>query len=31
VWQWWSRGGGVTNDIGGFNGDLDTVDSTRLP
>jgi hypothetical protein len=27
----WSGGGGVTNGIGGFNGDLDTIDSTRLP
>ena len=26
----WSGGGGVTNGIGGFNGDLDTIDSTRL-
>jgi hypothetical protein len=30
MWQW-SGGGGVTNGIGGFNGDLDTIDSTRLP
>ena len=30
AWQW-SGGGGVTNGIGGFNGDLDTIDSTRLP
>jgi hypothetical protein len=30
MWQW-SGGGGQTNGIGGFNGDLDTIDSTRLP
>jgi hypothetical protein len=30
MWQW-SGGGGATNGIGGFNGDLDTIDSTRLP
>jgi hypothetical protein len=29
MWQW-SGGGGVTNGIGGFNGDLDTIDSSRL-
>jgi hypothetical protein len=28
MWQW-SGGGGATNGIGGFNGDLDTIDSTR--
>jgi hypothetical protein len=28
MWQW-SGGGGVTNGIGGFNGDLDTIDSSR--
>jgi hypothetical protein len=28
MWQW-SGGGGVTNSIGGFNGDLDTIDSSR--
>jgi hypothetical protein len=30
MWQW-SGGGGVTNGIDGFNGDLDTIDSARLP
>ncbi|HTX29546.1 MAG TPA: hypothetical protein VME19_21285 [Streptosporangiaceae bacterium] len=30
MWQW-SGGGGVTNGIGGFNGDLDTIDGSRLP
>jgi hypothetical protein len=30
MWQW-SGGGGVTNGIGGFNGDLDTIDAIRLP
>jgi serine/threonine protein kinase len=30
MWQW-SGGGGVTNGIGGFNGDLDTIDGARLP
>ena len=30
MWQW-SGGGGVTNGIGGFNGDLDTIDAGRLP
>jgi hypothetical protein len=30
MWQW-SGGGGATNGIGGFNGDLDTIDSSRLP
>jgi hypothetical protein len=29
MWQW-SGGGGVTNGIGGFNGDLDTIDSSRF-
>jgi hypothetical protein len=29
MWQW-SGGGGVTNGIGGFNGDLDMIDSGRL-
>jgi hypothetical protein len=29
MWQW-SGGGGATNGIGGFNGDLDTIDATRL-
>jgi hypothetical protein len=29
AWQW-SGGGGVTNGIGGFNGDLDQIDSSRL-
>jgi len=29
MWQW-SGGGGVTNGIGGFNADLDTIDSARL-
>jgi hypothetical protein len=29
MWQW-SGGGGVTNGIGGFNGDLDQIDSSRL-
>ena len=28
MWQW-SGGGGVTNGIGGFNGDLDTIDAIR--
>jgi hypothetical protein len=28
MWQW-SGGGGATNGIGGFNGDLDTIDSSR--
>ena len=28
MWQW-SGGGGATNGIDGFNGDLDTIDSTR--
>ena len=27
-WQW-SGGGGATNGIGGFNGDLDTIDAIR--
>jgi hypothetical protein len=27
----WSGGGGATNGIGGFNGDLDTIDAIRLP
>ena len=30
MWQW-SGGGGATNGIGGFNGDLDTIDGARLP
>jgi hypothetical protein len=30
MWQW-SGGGGATNGIGGFNGDLDTIDAIRLP
>jgi hypothetical protein len=30
MWQW-SGGGGATNGIDGFNGDLDTIDSARLP
>ncbi len=29
MWQW-SGGGGVTNGIDGFNGDLDTIDSSRV-
>ena len=29
MWQW-SGGGGVTNGIGGFNGDLDQIDSARM-
>jgi hypothetical protein len=29
MWQW-SGGGGATNGIGGFNGDLDQIDSNRL-
>jgi hypothetical protein len=29
MWQW-SGGGGVTNGIGGFNGDLDTIDGSRM-
>ena len=29
MWQW-SGGGGVTNGIGGFNGDLDQIDSSRM-
>jgi hypothetical protein len=29
MWQW-SGGGGQTNGIGGFNGDLDQIDSSRL-
>ena len=29
MWQW-SGGGGATNGIGGFNGDLDTIDAARL-
>jgi hypothetical protein len=29
MWQW-SGGGGATNGIGGFNGDLDQIDSSRL-
>jgi hypothetical protein len=29
MWQW-SGGGGQLNGIGGFNGDLDQIDSTRL-
>jgi hypothetical protein len=28
MWQW-SGGGGVTNGIGGFNGDLDQIDAVR--
>ncbi len=28
MWQW-SGGGGVTNGIGGFNGDLNTIDAIR--
>ena len=28
-WQW-SGGGGATNGIGGFNGDLDQIDSSRM-
>jgi MFS family permease len=28
MWQW-SGGGGITNGIGGFNGDLDTIDAIR--
>jgi hypothetical protein len=30
MWQW-SGGGGATNGIDGFNGDLDTIDGSRLP
>jgi hypothetical protein len=30
MWQW-SGGGGAVNGIGGFNGDLDTIDAARLP
>jgi hypothetical protein len=30
MWQW-SGGGGAVNGIGGFNGDLDTIDTARLP
>ncbi len=30
MWQW-SGGGGVTNGIGGFNGDLDQIDGARHP
>ena len=30
MWQW-SGGGGATNGIDGFNGDLNTVDAIRLP
>jgi hypothetical protein len=30
MWQW-SGGGGAVNGIGGFNGDLDTIDAGRLP
>ena len=30
MWQW-SGGGGAVNGIGGFNGDLDTIDTVRLP
>ncbi|MGH3191486.1 MAG: hypothetical protein ACRDPY_42070 [Streptosporangiaceae bacterium] len=29
MWQW-SGGGGVTNGIGGFNGDLDQIDGSRM-
>jgi hypothetical protein len=29
MWQW-SGGGGATNGIGGFNGDLDTIDIIAL-
>ena len=29
MWQW-SGGGGVTNGIDGFNGDLDQIDSSRM-
>ena len=29
MWQW--SGGGVTNGIAGFNGDLDSIDAIRLP
>jgi hypothetical protein len=29
MWQW-SGGGGATNGIGGFNGDLDQIDSSRM-
>jgi hypothetical protein len=29
MWQW-SGGGGATNGIGGFNGDLDQIDGARL-
>jgi hypothetical protein len=28
LWRW-SGGGGVTNGIGGLNGDLDTIDAIR--
>jgi hypothetical protein len=28
MWQW-SGSGGATNGIGGFNGDLDTIDAIR--
>ena len=30
MWQW-SGGGGATNGIGGFNGDLDQIDGARHP
>jgi hypothetical protein len=30
MWQW-SGGGGQTNGIGGFNGDLDQIDGNRHP
>jgi hypothetical protein len=30
MWQW-SGGGGAVNGIDGFNGDLDTIDVSRLP
>jgi hypothetical protein len=30
MWQW-SGGGGQTNGIGGFNGDLDQIDGARHP
>jgi hypothetical protein len=29
MWQW-SGGGGATNGIGGFNGDLDQIDASRM-
>jgi hypothetical protein len=29
MWQW--SGGGATNGMGGFNGELDTIDAIRLP